>query len=229
MRTERIIGDRKCYLFGDGRATDVLIQAVGDHEVEGLEREVGRIGELAPHRPFLLAAFCVSDWHQELSPWEAPAVFGREGFGSGAADTLAYITGALMPEIGAAYPTGAERRYDLGGYSLAGLFALWAAYQAACFQGVAAVSPSVWFPQWDRWAEAHAMQAPSVYLSLGDKEERTRNKVMAEVGNRIRWQHEQLCRAPGVGACTLEWNPGNHFADSDDRMARGFAWLLRQR
>lgn len=26
--------------------------------------------------------------------------------------------------------------------------------------------------------------------------------------------------------CTLEWNEGNHFRDSDMRMARGFAWLL---
>ena len=25
---------------------------------------------------------------------------------------------------------------------------------------------------------------------------------------------------------TLEWNEGNHFRDSDMRMARGFAWLL---
>ena len=36
----------------------------------------------------------------------------------------------------------------LGGYSLAGFFSLWAAYQTDRFAGVAAVSPSVWFPGW---------------------------------------------------------------------------------
>lgn len=25
------------------------------------------------------------------------------------------------------------------------------------------------------------------------------------------------------------WNPGNHFVDSDRRMAKGFAWLLDNR
>ena len=25
---------------------------------------------------------------------------------------------------------------------------------------------------------------------------------------------------------TLEWNPGNHFVDSDKRTAKGFAWAI---
>ena len=228
MRTEQVIGDKACCLYGDVQASDVLIQAVDEHDLEALDQEVECIRELAPHSPFLLVALRIADWHQELSPWTAPAVFGKEGFGSGAGDTLAYITGTLIPDIKERYPAAEGRRFALGGYSLAGLFALWAGYQTSLFHGIAAVSPSVWFPQWLRFAGEHEMQAPHVYLSLGDREEKTRNRVMAEVGHNIRWQHERLCREQAVKACALEWNPGNHFADSGLRTARGFAWLLRQ-
>jgi hypothetical protein len=47
---------------------------------------------------------------------------------------------------------------------------------------------------------------------------------MASVGNAIRKQHRMLCER-GI-TCQLDWNPGNHFADSDRRMAKGMAWML---
>lgn len=228
MRTERIIGNRACCVCGDHQASDVLIQAVDEHGLEILDQEAERIRELASNRRFMLVAFGIADWNRELSPWEAPAVFGQEHFGSGAKDTLAYITESLLPEIERSYPTGGDRRYCLGGYSLAGLFALWAAYQTGLFHGIAAVSPSVWFPQWIRFVGEHEIQSPLVYLSLGDREEKTRNRVMAEVGNNIRRQHEALRQEAAIKGCTLEWNPGNHFADSGIRTAKGFAWLLNQ-
>lgn len=226
MRMEQIIGGKACCLYGDGQASDVLIQAVDEHDAEALDQEAARIGELAPHRPFLLVAFRVSAWNQELSPWQAPAVFGKESFGAGAQDTLAYVTAALLPEIEKGCPSEGSKRYYLGGYSLAGLFALWAAYQTGLFQGIAAVSPSVWFPQWIPFMEDHEIRSSRVYLSLGDREEKARNRVMAEVGDNIRRQHQRMCQESAVKACTLEWNPGNHFADSWVRMAKGFAWLL---
>ena len=228
MRMERIIGSRACALYGDGQAADVLIQAVDERDLDELDQEIGRIGELASNHPFLLVALGIPDWNKALSPWEAPAVFGKENFGAGAKDTLACITEALLPEIEKRYPAEGGKRYYLGGYSLAGLFALWAAYQTGLFQGIAAVSPSVWFPQWIGYIQEHELQSPLVYLSLGDREEKTRSKVMAEVGNNIRRQHERLCQEKMVKMCTLEWNPGNHFADSELRMAKGFAWLLNQ-
>ena len=40
--------------------------------------------------------------------------------------------------------------------------------------------------------QRHPIQAQRVYLSLGDREERTRNAVMAVVGDNIRTLHSQL-------------------------------------
>ena len=225
MRSEKRIQKKKCFLYKNGETDALLIQAINGHDLKLLDQEV-EIIESRANRPFMLAAFLIEDWNYELSPWEAPAVFGRENFGSGAAKTLSFITDSLLPEL---YGAEGEKRCFLGGYSLSGLFALWSAYQTNYFYGVAAVSPSVWFPGWDRYAESNNIWSPSVYLSLGDKEERTRNKTMAAVGKNIRRQYELLCNMDTVKRCELEWNPGNHFVDSERRTAQGFAWLLNGR
>ena len=72
--------------------------------------------------------------------------------------------------------------------------------------------------------KAHHMRGKTVYLSLGDREEKTRSPVMATVGERIREAKKRLLEQ-GVD-CTLEWNPGNHFKDADIRIAKAFAWVM---
>jgi len=74
--------------------------------------------------------------------------------------------------------------------------------------------------------QQHPIQAQHVYLSLGDKEEHTKNAVMAVVGDNIRTLHSQLT-ARGVD-CTLEWNSGGHFKDADLRTAKAFRWTMEE-
>lgn len=95
---------------------------------------------------FLFAAVPVKSWNDELSPWEAPAVWGKESFGGNAADTLRFLAEQAIPALKQQFALPENVRIILGGYSLAGLFALWASTQTALFSGVAAASPSVWFP-----------------------------------------------------------------------------------
>ena len=117
-----------------------------------------------------------------------------------------------------------SKRYYIGGYSLAGLFALWAAYQTDRFAGVAAASPSVWFPNFVEYMKNNEIKSNRVYLSLGDKEEKVRNPVMATVGEKIREAYNCLVRQKVK--CTLEWNQGNHLKEPDVRTAKAFVWLL---
>ena len=200
--------------FGNPAAATILIQPVDDHDLSFIEQEVAAIHRLT-ERDFRLLALKVDNWNRDLSPWEAPAVFGSEGFGGGAEATLAQVL---------QHCADPEKTYLLGGYSLAGLFALWAAYRTDMLAGVAAASPSVWFPGFTAFMGAGQLRCRAVYLSLGDREERTRNPVMATVGDCIREAHT-LLRARDI-PCTLEWNPGNHFKDPDLRTAKAFAWLL---
>ena len=201
------------YEFGNPHASIVLIEPI--HTVEGMANEADIIRELAGDR-FLLRAVAV-DWFRDLSPWPAPPVFGNTAFGDGARETLEQIL-KLTGEPG--------KQYVLGGYSMGGLFSLWAAYQTDAFAGVAAVSPSVWFPGFAEYTLSRTPRTGQVYLSLGDREEKTRNPVMATVGSRIRELHERLVQQ-GV-SCRLEWNKGNHFMDPDRRTAKGFAWILKE-
>ena len=211
--------------YGNRDADIVLIQPVDDHDLDVIESEIRLIGELSGKGPdgFRLIAVKIDDWNRDLSPWEAPPVFGKEPFGAGAEDTLKSILDlcATVSE-----ESDKEKKYYIGGYSLAGLFALWAAYKTDMFSGVAAASPSAWYPGFLEYMRSGCLLSPAVYLSLGDKEEKTRNPVMATVGSCIR-QMEEIVRARGA-RCTLEWNQGNHFKDPDLRTAKAFAWVIGQ-
>ena len=204
----------KTYVFGDPNAKVCLIQPVDDHDLAGIEKEFDLIKSLTG-MDLCMIALKVNDWNKDLSPWDAPPVFGSERFGNGADGFLKEI----LPLC-----TDRSKIYFIGGYSLAGLFALWAAYQTDTFAGVAAASPSIWFPRFTDYMRKYPIRLRRVYLSLGDREERTRNPVLATVGTRITEAHG-LLRAQGVD-CVFEWNPGNHFQDPDKRTAKAFARLL---
>ena len=192
----------------------VIIQPVDEHDLQGLDEEVTWLGNHSS-TTFTLVAFRIRHWNVELSPWKAPAVFGREDFGEGASNTLCYVLDELVTRF-------KGNRYCLGGYSLAGLFALWSGYQTDVFSSIVGASPSVWFPKWIEYADRHQMKANRVYLSLGDKETKARNPIMARVGECIERMHKLLdCEK------MVEWNEGNHFKDNAIRTAKGLAWAIR--
>ena len=200
--------------YGNTNASTGLIQMVDDHDLEGMESELAQIRKRTG-KDFYLAAIRVQDWNADLSPWPAPAVFGKESFGQGAPDTLSEVL---------KYCAGRDKTFIIGGYSLAGLFALWAAYQTDTFKAVAAASPSIWFPGFVDFMKDREIHTKRVYLSLGDKEEKTRNTVMAAVGDHIKEAYD-LLKKQGINT-TFEWNTGNHFKDADIRTAMAFASVM---
>lgn len=201
------------YKYGNPDSTNVLIQPVDDHDMAVIENELAAIK--AATEDFCLIAVKVDNWNNDLSPWEAPAVFGSDAFGGGAGVFLDKILELTKDN---------SKKYYIGGYSLAGLFALWAAYQTDVFTGVAAASPSIWFPGFTAYMRDNWIKTDRVYLSLGNREEKTKNRVMATVGDRIREAHEILTKQKIN--CLLEWNEGNHFKEPDFRTAKAFKWLL---
>ncbi len=107
---------------------------------------------------------------------------GKQGFGGNAADTLRFLTEQVVPTLKQQFHLPEKRQNHSGRLLAGGLFALWASTQTNLFYGVAAASPSVWFPDWMEFEQQHPMQTQHIYLSLGDKEEHTKNAVMAAVG-----------------------------------------------
>ena len=214
---------RGIFLYASDAPHILFLQPVDPHDTEYLERQLDAMQGCAI--PFALAAFEITNWNRELSPWEAPPVFSIDPFEGRADETLDFLTERLLPDLYTRLSLPEDIPLCLGGYSLAGLFSLWAATQTDRFCGIAAASPSVWFPGWIDYGKAHPIRASRVYLSIGDREERARNPVMATVGACIREQYGILRQDHLV---TLEWNPGNHFQDVDKRCARAFCWIAEQ-
>ena len=211
----------KTIFYGDPAADTVVMQLTHADMAEEAERVASLLLKHGAAQSLCVAAVFVDDWNRDLSPWPAPPVFGKTPFGGNAERTLAFLQAELLPGLGADRKT-----VYLGGYSLAGLFALWAGAKTDAFAGIAAASPSVWYPDYLTYAGQNPILAPKIYLSLGDKEEKTRNPVMAKVGDAIRALPDIFAQQ---GAdCTLEWNEGNHFRDSDLRLAKAFTALLER-
>ena len=220
-----VIDNKSCIGYITDAAKYLLIQPVDEHDIEVLDNEVAEI-QKNTDKHFSLIAFKIEDWNNELSPWEAPPAFGNKSFGSGAKDTIEFIESRLIPKVKERYNFSDDVKVILGGYSLAGLFSLWSAYKSNTFSGIAAASPSVWFNGWEEFMNNNnnTPLSNTIYLSLGDTEEKTKNKVMSAVGDNIRKQ-EQLLKNDNINTI-LEWNKGGHFSNSDLRVAKAFTWCI---
>lgn len=176
--------------------------------------------------PFTLVAIGGLDWNRELSPWGCDGtVRDAKPFGGQASGFLDELLNWIIPEVESSLPQPPTWR-GIAGYSLAGLFALWSLWQTDALSRAASASGSLWFPDFvDRASTAPFAGNPqAVYLSLGKKETKTPNRMMRHVLDDTRAM-EALLVERGI-LTTLELNPGNHFAQTDLRMARGIHWVL---
>ncbi|MCM1135220.1 MAG: alpha/beta hydrolase-fold protein [Clostridium sp.] len=224
MNHKITIENKPIFIYGNPNADLWIIQPVDENYLKQIDLELQEITRLSGNSDFFFIAIIISNWNDELSPWSAPPVFGKDKFGNGAENTLSFITDSLIPALKESCDNANEKYYILAGYSLAGLFALWSGFQTTLFSGIAAVSPSVWFPGFVEFSEKEAVKAENVYLSLGDKESHTKNPVMRTVAERLNEEY-RILMAQNVN-CILEWNPGNHFKDVELRTARGIAWVV---
>ena len=226
-KNEITICGKKCILYLNENTEYILIQPVDENDISVLDNEVKHIEENTD-RNFSLVAFEIEDWNSELTPWEMPLLRGKGNFGDGATGTLEFIKNDLIPSLSEYINTeNKEIKYILGGYSLAGLFSLWSVYQTDIFEGIAAVSPSVWYKGWIEYVEAEKPLSEKIYLSLGDTEEKTKHQILSKIGDNIRKQHEILEKSGNVKT-VLEWNEGNHFKNPDIRTAKGFLWVMNK-
>lgn len=167
--------------------------------------------------PFTLVTVCGLDWNNDMSPWPSKAVFkGTPDFGGKSGEFLRRLEERL--------PKAAVRY--ICGYSMAGLFALWTLYNCTLFDGAASCSGSLWYPGFEEYVSENefAKMPQKIYLSLGDREAKTRNPVMATVEEKTLAILERL-KSKGIET-VFEMNQGNHFAEPDVRTAKGIAWLL---
>ena len=174
---------------------------------------------------FALAAIGNLNWNHDLSPWPAPSI-GNNKYGFGGADEyIKKLTNEIMPEIRAELSFKPEFT-AIAGYSLAGLFALYAAYRTDIFSRIASVSGSLWFPGFTEFAETNKfVKKPDlIYLSLGEAEAKTRDKNLAPVRKNTE-KLAEIYKSQNIPT-VFELNPGNHFTETILRTAKGIKSLL---
>lgn len=176
---------------------------------------------------FTLVTVSGLNWEAELSPWAAGNLFKYSEMFTGGADTyLQFLTQQVLPQAEADL-NGILWR-GLAGYSLAGLFTVYALYKTDLFSRAASMSGSLWYPGFKDFALQNTLcKTPQhLYLSLGDKEARARNQYLKTVQQCT----EELAahyRSLGINTC-YELNPGGHYCNIISRSAAGIKWLLTQ-
>ena len=176
--------------------------------------------------PFTLVAISNLDWNHDMAPWDSPPAFrNAEPCTGGADDYLRLLAEEIIPtaekEIG-----GVPCWRGIAGYSLAGLFALYAIYQTDLFSRVGSISGSLWFPGMKEYIVSHEPKCrpECMYFSLGDKESKTRNPVLRSVRQNTE-EIQSFYQSKGIDT-VFQLNPGNHYDHAAQRTAASIAWLL---
>lgn len=193
--------------------------------VIGAEKEADAIAGYCTDTGLTLCFVPCLDWNRDLSPWQAPGSFpGGGDFSGGASAYLRQLTEEVLPN---AEGNEVPRRRYLVGYSLAGLFSLWALYQTGLFSGAASVSGSLWFDGFMDYVRTHSfVHIPEgIVLSVGGKEKNTKNSRIQTVEVCTR-QIGELYRGSGIDT-HFTLHPGGHFANVEYRIAHGICTLTR--
>lgn len=177
---------------------------------------------------FTLVAVSGLAWDHDMVPWDSPPLSEKSApFTGGAEEHLGLLLNEIMPEAEKSLP-GRPAWRGIAGYSLAGLFAVYALYRTGVFSRVASVSGSLWFPGIKEYIFSHqpVRKPDCVYFSLGDKEHRTRNPFMKCVQQNT-GEIAAFYQKQGIDTL-FQLNPGNHFKDSVQRTAAGIRWIIQQ-
>ena len=103
-------------------AGPIILWGMYPHRPGQLEDTKAAIENAAGAEEYALIAFQADDWNSDFSPWQA--VTPDTVFPGNGEQMLEYITNELIPAARSKY--GNDREIYIMGYSLAGLFALWA-------------------------------------------------------------------------------------------------------
>lgn len=210
------IGSKTASIFPSLKTTAPIIY-LNTFSDEG--QKVYEASQAAGCPPFTLVAISDLDWNHDMVPWDSPPAFkNAEPCTGGADDYLRLLIDEIIPTAEKEID-GVPRWRGVAGYSLAGLFSLYAIYRTDLFSRVGSMSGSLWFPGMKEYILSHEpKRRPNhIYFSLGDKESKTRNPILRNVRQNT---EEIQASYQGKGIDTVfQLNPGNHYDHAAERTA----------
>lgn len=200
-----------------------------DQESEWLLGAVEELGILSRCHLVTVSGF---EWNRELSPWPAERVFKQDKDFDGEGDAyLAELLETIRPRVLETLAAlGKAPSYEaITGYSMAGMFSVYAVTKTDVFSRLMSASGSMWFPDFTEylaaWDPKESGRLPEMaYFSLGSKERKVRNPLTSQV--QVKTEEVEALFASKGTRTTFVLEPGNHFVDIGGRIARGIAWML---
>ena len=166
------------------------------------------------------------EWNVDMCPWDSPALSKRDAPCFGGADAyLNLLETEIIPQT-RNFLLGSPPWMGIAGYSLAGLFAIYALFRSNLFSRAASVSGSLWYPHFGEFVCNSKMKKlpEKLYYSLGDQEARTRHPILRTVQENTESVYAH-CMNLGIPV-SFEMNVGNHFKEPALRTAKGILSIL---
>ena len=180
---------------------------------------------------FILIEISNLVWNNDMTPWFVPSINKyNEDYLGNADEYIKILLKKILPNVEDYIKKELNisiQYYVISGYSLGGLFAVYASYKTDLFSRIASASGSFWYPNFIEFVNKNKISEniDKIYFSLGNKESKVRNEVLATVEENTK-KLEQMYKLQGIKTI-YEENDGNHFKDAELRMARGIKWILQ--
>ncbi|MGN0908402.1 MAG: alpha/beta hydrolase-fold protein [Succinivibrio sp.] len=219
-------GGRTATIFkGEGRDLPTVYVLLYEDDQLPLFKEIAKI----PCHAHNLVCISGLDWFSDMTPWGAALTLRTAKlFKPGAEDFLRLLEGGIVPKAESMLGAASGRRV-LCGYSMAGLFTLWASTRTGIFTRLGSVSGSLWYPGFAEYFKQSGFkgEVERVYVSVGDREKLAPDKQVARTEEAAR---ECAEAASGFGAgVRFELNSGDHGVQEIWRTARAVRALANSR
>ena len=172
--------------------------------------------------------FCAeADGGRDFTPWPAEAVWDGDPFYGEAEKYLRFLEQSVMPYLEEHFEITEKKDRMIAGYSLGGLFSIWAACETNLFSQAASLSGSLWYPDFLTYINAHLPKAEHIYLSLGDREPFGGPPALRAVGKCTEEVYAVLQRENYD--VTFEWNRGGHAKGIENRWRKALRHAAEHR
>ncbi len=171
----------------------------------------------------------IPHWDDSLTPWTAPGLYREDpDFKGQAGATLKKLVDEIIP-LAQTHFCIHPSCYAIAGYSLGGLFSLYAFTQCNRFAAVASMSGSVWYDRWIDYLNNASFDVTYngkprfAFLSIGTKEKRAAIERLHTVED-CTHRSAEIFTARGIDT-HYAVGPGSHMLYVDERMKAAFTAL----
>ncbi len=181
-------------------------------------------GEICGGSGFVFLCTEPVSWEVDYTPWKADGLRKGEAFGGGADAYLKELTEMILPAAAEKFSVDINSS-AVCGYSLGGLFSLYAALNSGIFRSAASVSGSLWYKGWTEYLseKSENIRLAGCYVSLGDTEGKSKNQLLKTVDDKT----SECCKILSAASdrFKFEYNSGGHFKDVAARMKKAVDFL----